>query len=105
MDYDGKMGEIGLAGFEPARDFSRRILSPLRLPFRHKPIIIAPTGLEPALLSERGPKPRASANSATEPNVMWMRGFEPPLPFGNHHLKVARLPFRHTHVVNDPGRI
>ncbi len=29
--------ELGEAGLEPARSFERRILSPLRLPFRHSP--------------------------------------------------------------------
>ena len=29
--------QIGREGFEPSRDYSQRILSPLRLPFRHRP--------------------------------------------------------------------
>ena len=31
------MGEIGSAGFEPARSYLQKILSLLRLPFRHEP--------------------------------------------------------------------
>lgn len=30
---------------------------------------------------------------------MRLRGVEPPRPFGHEHLKLARLPFRHSRVV------
>ena len=32
-------------------------------------VMVGETGLEPARVTPRGPKPRASANSATRPNV------------------------------------
>lgn len=34
-------------GLEPTRDFSQRILSPLRLPLRHLTILAEVVGLEP----------------------------------------------------------
>ena len=34
---------IGRVGFEPTRGLPRRILSPLRLPFRHRPSMLEPS--------------------------------------------------------------
>ena len=34
-----------------------------------------------------------------------LRGFEPPRPFGHMHLKHARLPFRHSRVVDSKSSV
>ncbi len=43
---------MGTMGLEPTRCCHQRILSPLRLPFRHIPLLIkmeVPAGVEPAI--------------------------------------------------------
>ena len=37
MARDAGHFQVGRVGFEPTRALARRILSPLRLPFRHRP--------------------------------------------------------------------
>lgn len=40
---------VGTVGLEPTRDFSQRILSPLRLPIPPRPHLEVPIGLEPMI--------------------------------------------------------
>ena len=57
MLYAGNRESIGREGFEPSRGCPQRILSPLRLPFRHRP----------TRREERGREKAASYVPATSP--------------------------------------
>jgi hypothetical protein len=78
-------------GPEGSRTLTEGILNPLPLPLGYG---ARKCPRKDSNLQHSGSEPDASARLGYE-GKMSIAGFEPAPPCGDHHLKVARLPFRH----------
>jgi hypothetical protein len=62
------------------------------------------SGMAPPIGSSPRSRRETSLNDQDKPgrlNLVRERGLEPPHPYGHYHLKVARLPFRHSRMPNN----